>query len=1203
MKIQTILFFIMIPGLGINAKAQAPTHSKNYIQSFDVQVPGVFDQTSLNIDTHIDTAIQIIQYYDGLGRLSQVIQKGITPDGDDLIKPFKYNNAGLDEFNYEPYSIKTKPGEFRDDFETNQPDFYKNTLGYDVYALSPVEYEKSPQYRLLKQGAPGADWQLDPGDHYNTFSYLSNNNSEAKLTAINWYVDGNICKKGANYVNNQLFVTKTINEEGAETYEFKNKEGNVVLKRSVLEDGTLVSTYYVYDDFELLRFVISPEGSAQIPGDIDATSPLAAKYVYCYKYDARKRLIEKQIPGKAPEYYVYDKTDKLILYQDGNMRKETMPGKFEWLFTKYDALGRTIITGIMYIDKNTSQSTLQSEANTTTRRCWEIIYFTGAIGTSIIFYSNDSYPIRVPTQYKILSVNYYDTYRIYNSATAPPSLICSTPELILPQSTGTTPVYEPYTAQVAGLPTVSFIAFDQLSMVLPSVNYYDKYGRVIRTGSNHHLEGYDLMMTQYKGLTGNIKNLQHLHYAKKKKIAPYNYTYSKIEEFDYTYEAGRTTGFEYTFNGNPVKQIVTNTYNPLGKLITKQIGEGTYLVQKIDYEYNIRGWLTKINDPANVSNTGDLFGEELLYNKKNENIGNVKSYNGNISAVLWQTAQPTGTTTPVTTGLRAYSYLYDKLNRLLYGKYFETVSGSLYQNDRYSEFIHTGSQTPGYRPYDLNGNILSLNRFGMKSPNNSLDLIDQLTYYYHGNRLIGVNDAVSTNNGGDFVDNGHIVAPIADVETTWEMSYDANGNLTKDNNKGIVSISYNNLNLPVSINKTGSMRVEYLYDATGTKRQQKHYTNIEGSVSKTTDFIGNFVYENGVPAYNIYNEGRIVYNTDGTYFGEAFIKDHLGNVRVTCRLDHGAVKVRQVDSYYPFGMNIKGLSQNSTDGTRPNEYLYNGKMFQDEMGLNWLDYGARFYDAVLGRWHSPDPLSEVSRRWSPYTYGKDNPIRFIDPDGMLDKVFITGDEADEATKQLQNSSSLTITRDSKSGELSATGEAKTESDKQLLAAINDPNVDVNVSATNSLTTTTGANYSGGAFMGNTIVENTMTLDAIPESPNPAIELKYQTVEARQDVNPNMLGSYDDAAGAKSGTFMKHEVTEAYEGAKISLATGVAAGPAVKGQANPIYDAAHIAASNQPMLTPADVSNARTVVKNIANTRNFLQNNPGIIQTLSKIRVR
>jgi RHS repeat-associated protein len=92
--------------------------------------------------------------------------------------------------------------------------------------------------------------------------------------------------------------------------------------------------------------------------------------------------------------------------------------------------------------------------------------------------------------------------------------------------------------------------------------------------------------------------------------------------------------------------------------------------------------------------------------------------------------------------------------------------------------------------------------------------------------------------------------------------------------------------------------------------------------------------------------------------------------------------IRQVNAYYPFGMNIKSLSANSTSVLHRNEYLYNGKMVQDELGLNWLDYGARFYDPQLARFHTVDPLAENYLFQSSYTYAVNNPVKFIDAQGM-----------------------------------------------------------------------------------------------------------------------------------------------------------------------------------------------------------------------------
>lgn len=127
-------------------------------------------------------------------------------------------------------------------------------------------------------------------------------------------------------------------------------------------------------------------------------------------------------------------------------------------------------------------------------------------------------------------------------------------------------------------------------------------------------------------------------------------------------------------------------------------------------------------------------------------------------------------------------------------------------------------------------------------------------------------------------------------------------------------------------------------------------------------------------------------------FTETHLKDHLGNTRVALGLVEGEVEVKQVNSYYPFGMNIKGLSTFNDAPTskayQPNEYLYNGKMFQDELGLDWLDYGARFYDAVLGRWPSVDPLAEKYPSYSPYVYVLNNPIILVDPDGLTPRIYV-----------------------------------------------------------------------------------------------------------------------------------------------------------------------------------------------------------------------
>ncbi|MBI9038275.1 MAG: RHS repeat-associated core domain-containing protein [Bacteroidales bacterium] len=120
-------------------------------------------------------------------------------------------------------------------------------------------------------------------------------------------------------------------------------------------------------------------------------------------------------------------------------------------------------------------------------------------------------------------------------------------------------------------------------------------------------------------------------------------------------------------------------------------------------------------------------------------------------------------------------------------------------------------------------------------------------------------------------------------------------------------------------------------------------------------------------------------NEGNTYEYQYFIKDHLGNTRVNFTENGNII---QEDAYYPFGMQMNGLCyETGTDFLNKN--LYNGKELQDDFGLGWYDYGARFYDAQIGKWHSVDPFAEGYYSLSPYNYTMNNPILFIDPNGMF----------------------------------------------------------------------------------------------------------------------------------------------------------------------------------------------------------------------------
>ena len=447
--------------------------------------------------------------------------------------------------------------------------------------------------------------------------------------------------------------------------------------------------------------------------------------------------------------------------------------------------------------------------------------------------------------------------------------------------------------------------------------YYDVKGRVTKVVQNNLLGGYDVTNTVYT-FTGQPATVTHSHTASGKSTRTEVYTYS----YDH---ADRVSKVEHTLGGTKIT-LADYTYDSFGRLSTKSLHGSA--ANKLTYAYNLRSWLTGI--------TSTRFTQNLYYNT---GVGTAR-YNGNISSMTWKSGNEST--------VRGYKFTYDGLDRMLNATYGETAGISTNAN-RFSENV-TG--------YDKNGNIKGLQRYGQLS-SAAYGMIDNLTLTLNGNQLNRVDDAVTASayNGGFEFKNG---ANAAD-----EYSYDANGNLTKDLNKGISGITYNFLNLPNAVTFSDGSTITYTYGADGTKLRTVHKI---GSTTTTTDYCGNVIYENGVQKLLLTEEGYITLSDSKYHY---YLKDHQGNNRVVIS-QSGTVE--ETSHYYPFG----GVFA-SAGNVQP--YKYNGKELDSKKGLNWYDYGARHYDAALGRFTTNDRFAEKYYSMSPYQYGANSPVVNIDVNG------------------------------------------------------------------------------------------------------------------------------------------------------------------------------------------------------------------------------
>ncbi|WP_299244094.1 DUF6443 domain-containing protein [uncultured Aquimarina sp.] len=951
------------------------------------------EMTSPDDITFTNDVIESIEYYDGLGRAKQQIGIKASPDEKDIVTHMEYDSLGRQAKQYLPFERQTGAlGSYNTVdvienintyYQTKYTDDFTGMAVAAVNAFSESIFEASPLNRVLEQGAPGKDWKADKDadtDHTIKFDWSSNTADEVVYFDVD-FTNGNIkspiLMRDGYYQVGEVYVTITKDEnwQPGQTYvndhtikEYKDKSGRVILKRT-FDQGEAHNTYYVYDDFGNLTFVIPPKVTIHTTNGVSDIE--LRELCYQYIYDSRRRLIEKKIPGKGRESIVYNKLDQPILTQDALLEESS-----QWLFTKYDAFGRVAYTGKINIP-NKTRAQLQIEANAFTEALWVESSTERMIGGTSLYYTNGGYPDVQNAE--ILTVNYYNNYDFLGSN---------------PESHFVNPVNvyeEPITDRTRSLATGSKIKVLETQDWITTVTYYDKKAQPIYMASeNEYLNTVDLIESKLD-FAGKVLETTTTH------IKDSNDHIITVDRFTYDH-MGRLLDQKQTINNQTEERIVTNTYNEVGQLESKEVGgTSTSLsvqeggLQKVDYTYNVRGWLQTINE--GTTDNGDLFGFAINYNTTTENLGATALYNGNISETSWKTANDNIK--------RAYGYQYDALNRILAG----TSSDGRYNLSNVS--------------YDKNGNIETLQRTGaiVANPDHSrsgdFGIMDNLTYEYdEGNKLLKVMDQVTAPFG--FTKRTTVI--------TDEYQYDLNGNMIVDHNKGINSITYNYLNLPTAVvidNTEHTGNISYIYDATGTKLKK---IVTDGS-SLTTEYAGNYVYENGQLQFFNHPEGYTepVFASDGVAISSfEYVyqyKDHLDNIRLSFsdRNNDGNIDILRNDAdgdgdgdlaheileennYYPFGLKHQGYNNLITSTNKALDYKYNGIELNEDLGLNLYEMPLRQYDPAIARWTSIDPVTHHSM--STYTAFDNNPVFWADPSGANaievnnDGITINWDEID-----------------------------------------------------------------------------------------------------------------------------------------------------------------------------------------------------------------
>ncbi|HRJ28612.1 MAG TPA: DUF6443 domain-containing protein [Cyclobacteriaceae bacterium] len=830
----------------------------NAVRSSAIMKLGIGPNT--NLTTLLPNEIaQVINYQDGLGRTFQTVAVNQAPTSKDIVAAVGLGRLGMVDTTYLPYVASTNDGRFKQYAlkgannqytASEQYQFYQGTakVATDNYPFARTLYRNTPDAKVTEQGAPGADWQPGAGHMVKNITTWNGTTYPVRF----WKPDGTT---NTNYPNNSVAVSITTDENGYKVRTYTNTLGQTVLKQVQL-DETLegvstpwLETYYIYDEYQRLKYTVPPKAMKVLGTgtSLDANASSVNELIYKYTYDERNRLIIKKEPGANEQHFVYDLHDRVVFTQDGNLRTQS-PTPL-WTFLKYDRFNRVVYSGIY--TRNVTRATLQGEMNARNYNT-EPYFDVEQANATYHGYSNQVHPT---TNLTVLAVTYYDHYDFDRNGAADFSYannhLTGQEASASTRTRGMTTGSKRVTINEAGSVTSTWLV---------NAVFFDAYDRPIQTQSNNHL--YTTVAdkgTVIYDFAGKAIKTKSTHYQN----ASTSVSLTDWNDYDH---AGRVLKTYRQINNESPVTVAQYEYNALGQMVVKKLhdlGTNNWL-QTVDYEFTIRGWVKKINDPANLGS--DYYAQELIYNTTVAGLSNTLYYNGNISAIKWKgPAQANGAEDQ-----RSYKYTYDKSDRL------KTAAFQAHNSSAWNKEENTLNESV---TYDHNGNIKTLERnhnlrgLSGTTVTSTAQTVDNLTYTYasNRNRLTKVEDAVSATIGiGDFK-NGVAIAK--------EYSYDSTGSLAQDLNKGIQSIVYNMLGKPRIITFSDGRKIEYTYSASGTKLTMKTFQG--ATLLTNTNYSGGFVYEGATPVLSFFNspEGRVVKN-GSTYEYQYAIADHQGNTRV-----------------------------------------------------------------------------------------------------------------------------------------------------------------------------------------------------------------------------------------------------------------------------------------------------------------------------------